>query len=174
MAPPLHDDIWTRRGISLLWDADQLARLCQPQQVVSVRRFMQLHAAGWPEDQLHLVNEKALVVAGLEGCIDALPPDPACDWLHGTFYKALVAYQQQVAGGGGEAALILWFVDHRRLAHQTNDDTYYWQCGTEYKSKQIPLSRCLFNGAQHDLRRIHVAGDKKTENWVGLYHPRIS
>lgn len=37
--PTLHDDIWTRRGISLLWDADALCRVCTPQQVVSLRRF---------------------------------------------------------------------------------------------------------------------------------------
>ena len=60
------------------------------------------------------------------------------------------------------------------VTHQTSDDTYYWHCGTEYKGQQIPLSLCLFNGAQHDLQRIHVVGDKKTEHWVGLYHPRIS
>jgi hypothetical protein len=45
MHPPLFDDIWTRRGISLAWDADQLAKVCQPQQVVSLRRLFQLHAA---------------------------------------------------------------------------------------------------------------------------------
>ncbi len=174
MGPPLLDDIWARCGISLLWDADQLRRLCQPQQVVSLRRFLQLYAAGWPEDQLALVNERVLVTAGLESCIDALSPNDACEWLERTVYPAIVSYQREVGGGGGQAALILWFVDHGRLVHQTSDDTYYWHCGTEYKGQRIPLSRCLFNGAQHDLRRIHILGEKKVEHWVGLYHPRIS
>jgi hypothetical protein len=174
MGPPLQDDIWTRRGISLLWDADQLAKVCQPQQVVSLRRLFQLQAAGWPDDKVPLVNDKALVVAGLETCIDALPPDDACQWLERTVYPAIVSYQREVARGGDQAALVFWIVDHRRLTHQTSDDTYYWHCGAEYKGQQIPLSLCLFNGAQHDLQRIHVVGDKRTENWVGLYHPRIS
>jgi hypothetical protein len=177
MGPTLLDDVWTRRGISILWDAEQLAALCQPKEVVSLRRFLQLHSNGWPEAELSLVNnDRVLVVAGLETCIDALPPDDACNWLERTIYQALVSFQREVAHGAEEAALILWFVDHRRLVYQTSDDTYYWHCGTEYKGQQIPLSRCLFNGAQHDLRQIHAhpVGDKKTEHWVGLYHPRIS
>lgn len=177
MQPPLiQDDLWTRRGISILWDADFLSKICTPQQVVSLRQFFQLHAAGWPEGELPWVNDRAIVVAGLESCIDALPPDEAVAWLQRTVYQTLVSFQREVCGGGDQAALILWFVDHRRLVYQTSDDSYYWHCGTEYKGQTIPLSRCLFNGAEHDLQRIHAysGGDKKTEQWIGLYHPRIS
>ena len=176
MQPSLDNDIWTRRGISILWDADSLSKVCTPQQVVSLCRFLQLHAAGWPENDLPLVNDRALVVAGLETCIDALPPNEACNWLEQTVYQALVSFQREVGGGGDQAALILWFVDRRRLVYQTSDDTYSWHCGTEYKGQTIPLGRCLFNGAEHDLRQIQIplGSDKRTEQWIGLYHPRIS
>src|SRR4051812_14688855 len=96
----LHDDIWTRRGISLLWDADSLSGICTPQQVVSLRRFLQLHTLGWPEPQVSLVNDNVLVVAGLESAIDALPPEEACEWLEKVVYKALTGFQREVAGGG--------------------------------------------------------------------------
>jgi hypothetical protein len=43
MGPPLLDDIWNRRGISLLWDADTLAGLCDPEEIISLRRFLRLH-----------------------------------------------------------------------------------------------------------------------------------
>jgi hypothetical protein len=172
--PTLQDDIWTRRGISLLWDADSLSEVCTPQQVVSLRRFLQLHSLGWPDDQLQLVNDEVLVVAGLESAIDALAPDQACDWIEQVVYKAIVSYQREVADGGGQAALVFWITENRRLTYQTSDDMYYWYCGTEYKGQQIPVSRCLFNGAQHDLQRLHVVDGKKTEHWIGLFHPRIS
>jgi hypothetical protein len=172
--PTLHDNIWTRRGISLLWEAESLAQICTPQQVVSLRRFLQLNALGWPEDQLSLVDDEVLVVAGLESAIDALPPEQACDWLEQVVYKAIVSYQREVADGGGQAALVFWITENRRLTYQTSDDMYYWHCGTEYKGQQIPVSRCLFNGAQHDLQRIHVVDGKKNEHWIGLFHPRIS
>lgn len=173
MGPALNDDIWMRRGISLLWDAETLATVCTPRQVVSLRQFLLLHAAGWPEAELPLVNEVRLVVAGLESAIDALAPDEAVAWLERTVYPAIVSYQENVAGGGTEASLILWVADHRRLDYHTSDDTHYWHCGTEYKGQLLPLSRCLFNGAQDGLRRIQ-AGGKKSEVGAGLYHPRIS
>ena len=174
MGPPLLDDIWTRRGISLLWDADALAKVCVPKQVVSVRQFLQLHTAGWPEERLALANDKALVVAGLESAIDALNPDEACHWLETAIYPAIVSYQEKVAGGGTEASLVFWIVQHNRLDHRSGEDTHYWHCAGEYKEQQIPLSVCLFNGAQSDLRRIHLIDERKTEQWVGLFHPRIS
>lgn len=173
MGPPLSDNIWMRRGISLLWDADALSTVCTPQQVVSLRQFLLLHAAGWPEADLSLVNDARLVLAGLESAIDALPPDEAVSWLERTVYPAIISFQENVAGGGTEASLILWIADHKRLDYHTSDDTHYWHCGTEYKGQQLPLSRCLFNGAQDGLRRIMVGG-KKTELGVGLFHPRIS
>lgn len=177
MGTPLLDDIWTRRGVSLLWDADALAALCEPSQVLSLRRFLLLHRDDWSNVESLMVDNEAtvvtLVVGGLESAIDALPPEDACEWLEQVVYPAIVSYQREVAGGGAEAALVLWLADHRRLDYHTSDDTYHWHCGTEYKGQQIPLGRCLFNGAQRDVRRIQVAGDKKTDHWVGLFHPRV-
>lgn len=179
MSPALYDNIWDRRGITILWDADELNRLCSPQQVVSLRRFLQLHANGWPEADLPLVNETTLIVAGLESCIDALPPIEAEEWLVSTVYPAIVSFQQEVSDGGNEAALIFWLADHERLQYQNSENSYYWHCGTEYRGHQIPLGRCLFNGAQDDLRRIEKNADKTHPDkgavrWIGLFHPRIS
>lgn len=174
MQSPLTGDVWTRRGISLLWDAQTLHDLCKPNEVISLRRFLRLLSEGWPDDSLPLVRDQALVMAGLEGCMDALPPQEACDWLEQTIYPAIISFQREVAGGADQAALVLWLADGRRIDYHTSDDTYYWHCGTEFKGQQIPLSRCLFNGAQSDLRRIHVTRDRDPEHWAGLYHPRIS
>lgn len=171
MQPPLiNDDLWTRRGISLLWDADELNKLCQPNQIVSLRRFRQLHSAGWPEDELPLVSDVALVVAGLEACIDSLPPEEMTAWLEQKIYPAIVSYQREVAGGGSQAALIFWMVEHARLKHDVSEDAWLWHCSGEHRNDRIPLSHCLFNGAQHDLKEIHDANGKR----IGLYHPRIS
>lgn len=174
MQAALQDDTWTRRGISILWDADCLNELCKPKQVISLRRFLQLCGACWPDDDLPLVNDRALVVAGLETCIDSLPPAEATEWLEQAIYPAIISYQSEVADGGNQASLVFWLVEHKRLDYRNSEDSYYWHCGGEYKGEQICLSQCLFNGAQHDLRRIQISGDKNTDRWVGLYHPRIS
>ena len=171
--PTLQDDIWTRRGISLLWDAESLADVCTPQQVVSLRRFLQLGSLGWPEEHLPFVNEKVIVVAGLESVIDALPPEEATEWLEQVVYRGIVSFEHEVSKAT-EAALVLWVSDSRRLEYRTSDDTYYWHCATEYKGQMIPLSRCLFNGGQGDTRRIHTHDSSKKEKWIGLFHPKVS
>ena len=173
MQPPLENDTWTRRGISLLWDSESLAQLCQADQVLSVRDFLQYHNANWPDD-MPFVNDRALVVAGLETCIDALPPDHSTQWLEQSVYPAIISFQREVADGGSQAALIFWFVEQKRIEYRTSEDAYFWHCGGEYKQQQIPLSHCLFNGAQRDLSRIVVPSQGKAEHWIGLFHPRIS
>ncbi|TVP96592.1 MAG: hypothetical protein EA381_17035 [Planctomycetaceae bacterium] len=168
-APLVNDDLWNRRGISLLWDADELNKLCPPDRVISLRRFLRLHDAGW-NDVDSLLADDALVVAGLESVLDALPPDPITHWLEQQIYQALVSYQREVAGGGDQAALVFWMVEPSRLKHHLSEDAWLWHCGGEHRSHQIPLSHCLFNGAQSDLKEIHDAQG----NRLGLYHPRIS
>ena len=172
MGLPLSDDIWTRRGITLLWDADKLSGLYSPDQIISLRQFLQLHKAGWPESELHLVGDTTLVVAGLEGCLDALPPQETESWLEQVVYPAILSYQREVADGGGQAALVFWIADSKRIRHEVAEDTYEWHCGGDHRSETIALSRCLFNGAQHDLRRI--VGAKGVDHPIGLYHQRIS
>ena len=154
----------------MIWDADLLNGLCTSDQVVSLRQFRQLHTSGWLEADLALVDEQALVVAGIEGCVDALPPEEASDWLRQTIYNAMVSYQREVASGGSEAALIFWIVDPERLDYHTSEDQWYWHCGGEFKGQQIPIGRCLFNGAASDLKEIQDSSGKP----LGLFHPRIS
>ena len=176
MGPILTDDIWMRRGLSLLWDAESLGAVCKPRQVISLRRFMCLGANGWQEADLDscLVNGgRALVVAGVESAIDSLLPEQAVSWLEEQFTTCLMSFQNQVAGGGTEAALLLWLADSKRLEYHTSEDTHYWHCGTEHKGHKIPLSRCLFNGAQAD-RQLIRSSQKKSEAGIGLYLQRIS
>lgn len=169
-APLVNDDLWTRRGISLLWDADELNKLCSPKQIISLRQFRQLHAHGWQENELPLVNDAALIVAGLEACLDSLPSEEMTTWLEQKIYPTIVSYQREVADGGNQAALIFWIVEPVRLKHNVSEESWLWHCSGEHRNHQIPLSHCLFNGAQHDLKEIHDAKG----NRLGLYHPRIS
>src|ERR1035441_7782818 len=73
------DQSWSRRGLSLVWGAEILSRIARPHQVVSVRQLFALSRA-WPED-LPAVDGNAVVVAGVDGCLDALSPEDAAQWL---------------------------------------------------------------------------------------------
>ena len=56
----------------MLWDAKSLSVLAEPQRVVSIRQLFAL-IGNWPAD-LPCNDGRALVVAGLEGCLDILKP----------------------------------------------------------------------------------------------------
>ena len=80
MSSVLLDDVWKRRGISVLWDGDTLSQLNAVSKIISLRRFFELYEANWPEDELPFINDSAIMVAGLDVIIDALEPDDIVDW----------------------------------------------------------------------------------------------
>jgi hypothetical protein len=174
MNPDLHDDTWILCGTSLLWDAEALNRICSAESVRSLRDFLRLHQAGWPEDALTLINNRALVVAGLEAAMDTLHPDEAVEWLEQKVYPAVLDFQENVADGGREAALILWLADRNRVFHRAAENTYHWHCSGAHRQQSIPLGRCIWNGAEGSVRRIITMYADKKEMWAGLFHPRIS
>lgn len=174
MNPDLHDNTWISCGTSLLWDAEALNHVCSPEAVRSLREFLRLHQAGWPEETLGLIDNRTLVVAGLEAAMDTLHPDEAIEWLEQKIYPAVLDFQQNVADGGREAALILWLADRNRVFHRASENTYHWHCSGPYRKQSIPLGRCIWNGAQGSVRRIISLNEHNKEIWAGLFHPRIS
>lgn len=174
MNPDLHDNIWITCGTSLLWDATALNRICPFDSVRSLRELLRLRQASWPDDSLKLINNRTLVVAGLEAAMDTLHPDAAVEWLEQTVYQAISDFQRDVADGGREAALIFWLADSKRVFHKASEGTYHWHCAGEHSKKSIPIGRCLWNGAEGSARRIITKGADKNEIWAGLFHPRVS
>lgn len=173
MKAPLTDDSWTRRGISVLWDAESLARLCQADQVIPLSQLFALHEVDWPDEDMPLVNDRALVVAGLDVAIDALVPIDAQAWLEQKLYPVVHSFQNDFADGGGAAALILWMSEQRRWHYHTSEESYLWHCSTAFKGETLALGRCLWNGAESALRRIENTEDEQPR-WIGLFNSRIS
>ena len=174
MAPDLHDNTWISCGISVLWDAQALNEICSPESVRSLREFLRLYEAGWRDDVLKLINNRTLVVAGLEAAMDTLNPQDAVEWLEQKVYPAVRDFQDNVADGGGEAALILWFADERRIWHRPADSTNRWHCSGEHRKQSIPIGRCIWNGAESSVRRIVAVDSENKQRHIGLFLRRIS
>jgi len=174
MSPDLRDTTWMHSGVSVLWDADALTKLCTADSVRSLRELLRLYEAGWPEEGLNLVSKRTLVIAGLEAAMDTLTPDDAVEWLEQKVYPAIRSFQDSVADGGGEAALILWFADQRRLAYTAADNTHHWHCGGQHRTKSIPIGRCIWNGAESSVRKITASGSDGKQRDIGLFLRRIS
>ena len=168
MSGVLTDDKWKRRGISVLWCGKTLAELNAASQVISLRQFIGFYEAGWPED-MPLVNDDGLYVAGLDVAVDALSPEDALDWLEADIYEMIYDFQTHA-----DAALVFWMPEPGRWKEDDTTSTYKWRLAGKYDAQVFPLGQCIWNGAQKDVRRIESKAGGKNNEWLGLYLERIS
>jgi hypothetical protein len=168
--PPLLADIWTRRGLSLIWGASGLAR-AKPQEVVSLRKLFQMAGEGF-NDPLPSNNGRLLIATGLEGALDVLAPEEAEAWTTECVRPVLTRFQEAWDGSG---ALVFWLPSgETRIIARAATAAYDWRLPTGHGGKTLPLSELIFSGADDDLQQIM---DKKADarpEWIGLYHPRVS
>jgi hypothetical protein len=165
---------WMRRGFSLLWEPRVLAEMIAPSSVSSIRELFALQKK-WP-DVLPGAEGDALVVAGIEGCLDSLSEQDAIVWLETDLKAVVLSFQHYYEG---QAALILWLASGRsRVGMDLADEEYFWRSSPGRDGSRLPLGRCLWGGAESDVARILVSEEKDPdpdgEAYVGLHHPRIS
>jgi len=165
---------WTRRGFSLLWGTDQLPLVASPDLVLSMRQFFALRDA-WPD---HLPGGgDAIVVAGLEGCLDALSEGDAVAWMESDLKSIVLECQEHYSN---DVALVLWLPSGRdRVRMEPATEAYNWTRSAPNADRVLELGRCLWAGAEDDVMRILEASSPDDANpdgpaWVGLHHPRIS
>lgn len=174
MNPPLTDDVWKRKGINILWSGPALAELQAASRVISLRRFFELQQQGWPEEAIPWVGDTALMIAGLDVAVDALPMEEAEHWIEQQVYSKILDFQDCFEG---QCALIFWMADEKRWYEVPGDNTFEWYLDGPYKGQRLALGRCIWNGAENGVRRIETPvaskGDGKTQ-WIGLHHHRIS
>jgi len=164
---------WSRRGFSLLWDAETLAEISDPIDVVSIRQMFAM-ANAWPDD-LPAAGGDAIVVAGVEGCLDVLDGPDAERWLTEDLRKAVLSFQYNYEGAAG---LILWMPSGRtRISMRGASEEYYYRHRGSGEHG-LHIGRLLWSGAENEVERVMNAPDTNTDydskHWVGLYHPRIS
>ena len=170
----VHDTSWERRGMTLLWGAETLDGLTQPEHVVSIREFFAF-TGNWPE-ALPSNSGDTLVVAGLEGCLDTLTPEDAADWLGGDLKTQILRFQDEYEG---QAGLVLWLPSGRQRIHmEPASEAYFWRCAPPFSQRTLPLGQLLWAGAEADVGHLlnpsHTNQDADGPAWIGLHHPRIS
>lgn len=168
-----YNQSWPRRGFALLWDVDALAQLVSMPEVISLRQFFAM-ANDWPED-LPAANGDAIVVSGLEGCLDVLTADDAQQWIETDLKEAVLSFQDHYQG---QAGLIFWLPSGRhRISMKGATEQYFWKHRSS-GSEGLPIGRLLFSGAENEVERVVDSEDGKADydgkHWIGLHHPRIS
>lgn len=164
---------WPRRGFGLLWDVNTLVGLVKPAEVISLRQFFAL-AEAWPEN-LPAANGDAIIVAGLEGCLDLLDADDAQRWMQHDLKEAVLSFQDHYQG---QAGLIFWMPSgQHRISMKGATEHYYWKHRSS-GDDGLPIGRLLFAGAENEVERLLDSEDGKADydgkHWIGLHHPRIS
>jgi hypothetical protein len=177
MQANLNDTIlWTKRGVSVIWDAPELAKLGTMAKALSLRQWFRWQTEGWPERETYYTGKggRTIIVAGLDAAIDSMTPETATEWMQSKLLAAIREFQAEVAGGGQEAALIFWMVNRRRFEHRRSDDSVIWKSAPGYRGEPIPISHCIWNGAQRDIARIVPVGYADPELGIGLFLQRVS
>lgn len=164
---------WPRRGFAILWEATTLVEIVSPAEVVSLRQFFVM-AKDWPED-LPAADGNAMVVSGMEGCLDVLDADDAERWIETDLKEAVLSFQDHYQG---QAGLIFWVPSGRhRISMKGASEQYFWKHRSS-GADGLPIGRLLFSGAESEVERLLNSEDENVDydgkHWIGLHHPRIS
>jgi hypothetical protein len=175
MNPPLTDDVWKRRGISVLWDAAGLASMGSLESAISLRDFFLMDAEGWQQANIPARTNggNRLVVAGLEAALDCLTPEGAEAWMAERLLPAINRCAEALFAGGTDGALIFWMVKHERFRVKLANGEIMWTCDGEHRGSEILFSHGFWNGAFRDVQRI-APYPSDVEPGLGFYLQRIS
>jgi hypothetical protein len=176
MNPPLTDDVWKRKGISVLWDVPGLFSLGSLTTAISLREFFLWDADGWREDSAHARfsgGDRRIVVAGLEAALDCMEPEQAGEWMSELLLPAIHRCAEILFQGGTGGALLFWMVKHERFRMKLANDEIMWGCDGEHRGSEILFSHGLWNGAYRDVQRIALP-NSEPEPGLGFYLQRIS
>lgn len=166
MNPNLLDDVWQRKGISVIWDNPVLAKLVKDNRAISLREFFSYFEDGWPDDKMLFINNELLLVAGLDAALDTLVAQHAEEWVTQEVYKRIYDFQNWAEG---QYALVFWMSKQERWRENLENNRYTWLCDGKDRGKEIELGSGIWNGAQISVRKI------ESENrWIGLFLDRIS
>ena len=113
MIQVLHDDVWQRKGISVIWDNEMLAKLVKDNRAVSLREFFLYYEDDWPDDDMPFINNDLLLVAGLDAALDTLEAQSAEEWVTQEVYEKIYDFQSWAQG---QYALVLWMTFMRRFS----------------------------------------------------------
>ena len=139
-------DYWKRRGFSLLWDPRALTQFVAADSLLSMRQLFTLRKS-WP-DRLSGPAQRALVVGGLDGCLDSLSTQEAASWLENDVRSLILSFQDYY---GGNAALILWLASGRsRIVMDPASEEYSLKPGAGRNTTLLPIGRLLWSGAASD------------------------
>ena len=165
----ISQQVWHRRGTSVVWDPAALALVTPVQSVLSLRGFFDLCRV-WPDDLPS--GRRCAVVAGLDACLDSMAAEDAREWLDGQLRPKLIAFQTKYDG----SAVIFWVAGGAdRITTGIADGTVWMNRAASVPEDPIDLGSGLWGGAAGTVSQLASVNDTGPgARNIGLYVPRIS
>ena len=157
--------VWFRQGCSIIWDPRCLTRLVKDNsEITPISAAMRLSKTdNWP-DRLPAFNGKAMVVVGLDGCLESLPEEQREKWLKDHIKPMVLSFYRRFQTG---ASLIFFFERGKSAFVDHIEDAFLWQ-PTSKQDSPIPIVKFLYGGRSQEIRRLVSDTDPTREPW-GLY-----
>ena len=157
--------VWFKRGCSIVWDPRCLSRLVKDNSEITpistAMRYAKNHS--WPED-LPAYNGQAMVVVGLDGCLESLEEDQREGWLKEHIKPMVLSFYRKFQN---DASLIFFFERGKSSFVDHIEDAFIWQPSSK-SDRPVPIVKFLYGGRFEEIKRLVSDTDPKKEPW-GLY-----
>jgi hypothetical protein len=162
---PVEAGVWFRQGCSIIWDPRCLSRIVKDSsEITPISTAMRLSKTNsWP-DRLPAANGKAMVVVGLDGCLESLDEGEREKWLKEHVKPLVLSFYRKFQTG---ASLIFFFERGKSSFIDYMDEAFFWQ-PTVRTDAAIPIVKFLYGGSSNEIKRIVSETDPSHEPW-GLY-----
>ncbi len=158
-------DVWFKRGCSIIWDNRCLTRLVKDNtEITPISSALRMSKVNnWP-DKLPAAKGRAMVVVGLDGCLESLEEDQREKWLREHIKPLVLSFYRKFENHG---SLIFFFERGTASFIDHNDAAFMWR-PTNSQGEPLPLVKFLYGGRVDEIKRLVSEHDPVKKPW-GLY-----
>ena len=160
-------------GTSFVWDANELSRLANPDEVFSLREFFLVK--NWEEvGDLPSCDNNLLVIGGLDAALKCMKHDEALDWLQKEFKPRVQAFHKRFQLQAG-LCFFLSFTSNE-ISYNAGEQDYFVKI--HEGEPPLPLLTPVFGGYKDLAIRVVRQAEKakaakqKEAEQIGVLIPR--
>ena len=156
---------WYRQGCSVIWEPRALLSVvANNSEITPIATAMRYYkTSSWPEE-LPAKDGRAMVVVGLDGCLEGLPPDQREKWLKDHVKKMVRSFYAKY---DTQCSLIFFFERGKEAFKQDIENAFMWN-PSQSGEKPIAIMRFLYGGRFAEIKRLVPQAGGSREPW-GIY-----
>ncbi len=154
--------VWFKRGCSIIWDNRCLTRLVKDNtEITPISSALRMAKNNsWPED-LPAAKGRAMVVVGLDGCLESLEDDQREKWLKEHIKPLVFSFYHKFEN---EGALIFFFERGSTAFIEHSADAFFWR-PTNKNGEALPIVKFLYGGRANEIKTLVSEVDESKRPW---------